>query len=245
VPDRCGVDPAHRRHRREDRRVAGATRDHDFGAVLQRLHERLDSRHADDVLAAIDDCVVEVRGVRERRDPAFVQLALQILLALLTVYRRELEAQLLFARDLACDANEPRHLRVGAGRARRADDHRDFRGAACEQHEAQVAFIRRIGKERVARAEVMRPRVGRARIGADEIGLERHRALHRLFPEAGAEDAGRGKDSDFFHGGNRSLLKPYSDERRCRRRIGRCRTFHYKVRSKSHFSSSDERNGEH
>ena len=46
----------------------------DVRAVLQRLDERLDTGHADDVRAAIDHRLVELGRIRKGRDPALPQL---------------------------------------------------------------------------------------------------------------------------------------------------------------------------
>jgi hypothetical protein len=201
MPDRGRVDAAHHRHRGKHRGIARPACDDDLRAVFERFDERLDACHADDVRTAVDHIRIELRRIRERRNLAFPQLALEIALVLFAMYRRKLEGQLLFASDLACNADQPRKLRVAARRARGSDDHRDFRRAAGKKHQSEIALVGGIGKERVAGAEVVRSGVCRPGIGADEMRLQSHRALQRLLPKAGAQYPGCREYADLVHRG--------------------------------------------
>ena len=180
-----------RRHGGEDRRVAAPAADHDIGARAERRVERLYTRHRDDVLAALEDRLVELRRVCQRPDAPFGEASPQVVPRRLAAHDPEPEVEVVLRGDLLRKLHGNRELRVRSPRGRRADQQRDLRPSRGKQHVLEIAAHRVPREVQLARAEEVGPGIGRAGIAAHHVGLPCHRRLQRLEPEACSEQARR------------------------------------------------------
>ena len=190
----------------EDRGVAGAAgQHHDACAGVERADERLGAHHADDVRAALDHRLVEVRRRVERLDAVFTEAALEVFLVLLGVYQREVEREAFLGCDLLDEGARAGELGIGAGGAGGADQQRDAEPAGALQHQPQVALDGLAGEHGLAGSEIGGAGIGGASVAADEVRLQAERAFQRGFEKARTAHAGGGYDADFGgfgHGGS-------------------------------------------
>jgi hypothetical protein len=163
------LDAAHDRQSGAEGGVEGPPRQHDFGALLERRHQRLVSHLADDMGAGVDVGRREVAAQLEVDDVAGRELALQVVAVDVGLDDRQAEAEAVLGRDLADDLAGPGEVRRGAGPAGRADHQRDRALDRRPEQQPEVALHHCPAGERDAGPEVVRPEIGGPGVDGDQV----------------------------------------------------------------------------
>src|SRR6266851_861625 len=191
VPDDRRGKALEERQRGKERGVAAAPGDDDLRAGPDRLLDRLDPHHRDDVQGRLDIGLGKRPRGRQGPRPPGAQMLAHGLLRDFGMHRSQLEVEALFARDLAHDVEHEGEPRIGARSPGRADDQGDLGRHRAAQHDLGIALDRGFGKHAGAGGERTRPRIRATRIAADHPGAQFDRLVERLRAVARAEHPGR------------------------------------------------------